>query len=171
MPPEYSPTGGAIALSVAVVKPDSRGTVTLRSRDPHEQPEIDCNFLAEARDARRILEGVKLARKIGRNPALSRFLELEMIPGDAITDDQLADAVASNLASYGHPTATAPMGGDGDPWAVVDGHGAVRGLSGLHVVDASIIPVVPSVAINLTTIMLAERIAEAVYRRAAARIH
>ena len=57
MPPEYSPTGGAIALSVAVVKPDSRGTVTLRSRDPREQPEIDCNFLAEERDARRMLGG------------------------------------------------------------------------------------------------------------------
>jgi choline dehydrogenase len=165
MPPEYSPTGGAIALSVAVVKPDSRGTVTLRSRDPHDQPEIDCNFLAEERDARRMVEGVKLARKIGRNPALARFLELEMIPGDMVTDDQLADAVASNLASYGHPTATAPMGGDDDPWAVVDGHGAVKGLSGLRVVDASIIPVVPSVAINPTTIMLAERIAETVYRR------
>src|SRR6202012_2217707 len=64
MPPEYSPTGGAIALSVAVVKPDSRGTVTLRSRDPHEQPAIDCNFLAEPRDLRRMLEGVRLARRI-----------------------------------------------------------------------------------------------------------
>ena len=57
LPPEYSPTGGAIALSVAVVKPDSRGTLTLRSRDPREQPEIDCNFLARgqgrAPDARR----------------------------------------------------------------------------------------------------------------------
>jgi choline dehydrogenase len=74
MPPEYSPTGGAIALSVAVVKPDSRGTLTLRSRDPGEQPEIDCNFLAEARDASRMLEGVRLARTIGRNPALARFL-------------------------------------------------------------------------------------------------
>src|ERR1700676_3108658 len=118
MPPEYSPTGGAIALSVAVVKPDSRGTATLRSRDPHEQPEIDCNFLAEERDARRMLEGVRLARKIGRSPALARFIELEVIPGDAVTDDQLLDAVASNLASYGHPTATAPMGGNADPWAV-----------------------------------------------------
>jgi choline dehydrogenase len=67
MPPEYSPTGGAVALSVAVVKPDSRGTLTLRSRDPREQPEIDCNFLAEDRDARRMLEGVQLARKIGRS--------------------------------------------------------------------------------------------------------
>ena len=160
MPPEYSPTGGAIALSVAVVKPDSRGTVTLRSRDPNEQPEIDCNFLAEGTDLRRMLEGVRLARKIGRNPALARFLELEILPGDAVGDDQLEEAVTSNLASYGHPVATAPMGGPDDPWAVVDSRGAVKGLSGLRVVDASIIPVVPSVAINVTTIMVAERIAK-----------
>src|SRR5438270_4068733 len=163
LPPEYSPTGGAIALSVAVVKPDSRGTVRLRSRDPGEQPEIDCNFLAEDRDVRRMLEGVKLARKIGRNPALARFLELEMIPGDAVTDDGLLEAVASHLASYGHPTATAPMGGPQDPWAVVDSHGAVKGIDGLRVVDASIMPVVPSVALNATTIMIAERIAKSVY--------
>jgi hypothetical protein len=57
-----------------------------------------------------MLEGVKLARKIGRNPTLARFIELEMMPGDAVTDDdQLADAVASNLGSYGHPTATASI--------------------------------------------------------------
>ena len=163
MPPGYSPTGGAIALSVAVVKPDSRGTLTLRSRDPREQPEIDCNFLAEDRDARRMLEGVKLTRKLGRNPALAQFRELEIIPGDAVGDEQLADAIASNLASYGHPTATAPMGGPEDPWAVVDSHGAVKGIDGLRVVDASIMPVVSSVALSPTTIMIAERIAKAVY--------
>jgi choline dehydrogenase-like flavoprotein len=163
IPPEYSPTGGAISLSVAVVKPDSRGTLTLRSRDPREQPEIDCNFLAQDRDARRMLEGVKLARKIGRNPALARFLELEILPGDGVGDDELADVIASNLASYGHPVATAPMGGREDPWAVVDSYGAVRGLDGLRVVDASIMPVVVSVALNPTTIMIAERIAKAVY--------
>jgi choline dehydrogenase len=164
MPPEYSPTGGAIALSVAVVKPDSRGTLTLRNRDPREQPEIDCNFLAEDRDARRMIEGVKLARRIGRNPALARFLELEILPGDAVADDQLAEAIASNLASYGHPTATAPMGGPQDPWAVVDARGAVKGVDGLRVVDASIMPVVPSVALNPTTIMIAERIARTIGR-------
>jgi choline dehydrogenase len=163
MPPEYSPTGGAIALSVAVVKPDSRGTLRLCSRDPHDQPEIDCNFLAEDRDARRMLEGVKLARKIGRNPALARFLELELLPGDAVGDEELAGAIASNLASYGHPCATAPMGGPEDPWAVVDSRGAVKGIEGLRVIDASIMPVVVSVALNPTTIMIAERIAQAVY--------
>jgi choline dehydrogenase len=110
-----------------------------------------------------MLEGVKLARKIGRNPALAQFVELEIIPGDAVGDDQLADVIAANLASYGHPVATAPMGGSDDPWAVVDSQGAVKGIDGLRVVDASIIPVVPSVAINPTTIMVAERIAKAVY--------
>jgi choline dehydrogenase len=159
LPPQFSPTGGAIALSVAVVKPDSRGTLRLCSRDPREQPEIDCNFLAEGRDARRMLEGVKLARRIGRNPALSQFLELEIFPGDAVGDDQLADVIASNLASYGHPVA----GGPDDPWSVVDSHGAVKGIDGLRVVDASIMPVVPSVALNPTTIMIAERIAKTVY--------
>jgi choline dehydrogenase len=169
IPPEYSPTGGAISLSVAVVKPDSRGTVTLRSRDPREQPEIDCNYLAEGRDARRMLEGVKLARKIGRNPALAQFLELEILPGDTVGDDQLADVIASNLASYGHPVATAPMGGPEDPWAVVDSRGAVKGIDDLRVVDASIMPVVTSVALNPTTIMIAERIAKTVYATEAGR--
>jgi choline dehydrogenase len=171
LPPEYSPTGGAITLSVAVVKPDSRGTLRLRSRDPREQPEIDCNFLSEDRDARRMLEGVTLARRIARNPALARFVELEIMPGDAVGDEQLADVIASNLASYGHPTATAPMGGPRDPWAVVDSHGGVQGIDGLRVVDASIMPVVPSVALNPTTIMIAERIAKAVYAGEPGRRH
>jgi choline dehydrogenase len=163
LPPEYSPTGGAIVLGAAVVKPDSRGSLTLRSRDPCEQPEIDLNFLAEDRDARRMLEGAKLARKIGRNPALAQFIELELIPGDAVGDDQLPDAIASNLAPYNHPTGTAPMGGPQDPWAVVDSHGAVKGIDALRVVDASIMPVAPSVPTNPTTIMIAERIAKAAY--------
>src|SRR6201999_992467 len=167
LPPQYSPTGGAIVLSVAVVKPDSRGTLRLRSRDPLEPPEIDCNFLAEGRDARRMLEGVRLARGLGRHPALARFLELEILPGDAVGDDQLAGAIAANLASYGHPAATVPMGGAQDPWAVVDSRGAVKGIGGLRVVDASIMPDVPSVALNPTVIMIAERIAQAVYPRTA----
>jgi choline dehydrogenase len=67
------------------------------------------------------------------------------------------------VAVYGHPTSTAPMGGSSDPWAVVDSVGAVKGVSGLRVVDASIIPDVPSTAINLTVIMLAERVYQRVY--------
>ena len=171
LPPEFSPTGGAISLSVAVVKPDSRGTLRLRSRDPREQPEIDCNFLAEDRDARRMLEGVKLARRIGRNPALAQFLELEIMPGDAVGDDQLADVIASNLASYGHPAATAPMGGPrtrGRSWTrMVPSRGSTDFVSSTH----RSCPVVASVALNPTTIMIAERIAKAVYASEPGPIH
>ena len=73
-------------------------------------------------------------------------------------DDALAQNVAANMAVYGHPTSAAPMGGPGDPWAVVDSAGAVNGVSRLRVVVASIIPEVPSSTTNVTTIMLAERI-------------
>ena len=75
----------------------------------------------------------------------------------------LAQVIASNTAVFGHPTATVPMGGSSNPWAVVDSVGAVKGVSGLWVVDASIIPEVPSAVTNLTVIMLAERIYQRVY--------
>lgn len=81
-----------------------------------------------------------------------------MLPGDAVTDEALLDLIASNLASYAHPTSTVPMGGPEDPWAVVDAVGAVKGLGGLRVVDASILPEIPSRATNLATIMVAERV-------------
>ena len=99
-------------------------------------------------------------------PGARPVLELKILPGDAVVgDDQLADAIASNLASYGHPTGTAPMGGLQDPWAVVDSRGAVKSVDALRVIDASIMPVVPSVALNPTTIMIAERMAATVYAR------
>jgi choline dehydrogenase len=161
----YSPTGGAIALAVAVVLPDSYGTVRLASRDPKEAPVIDLNLLSTARDRRRMLDGVKLARAIARNEVFAPFVTAELIPGDAVTSDEaLAHAIQSNLNAYGHPTSTAPMGGPDDPWAVVDALGAVKGVAGLRVVDTSIIPQVPSAPTNLTTIMLAEHIAKRVHR-------
>jgi choline dehydrogenase len=110
-----------------------------------------------------MLEGVRLSRKIARHQALARFLEREIIPGDAVGDDQPAAAVTTNVATYAHPAATAPMGGPGDPRAVVDSLGAVKGIDGLRVVHASIMPGIPSVAINPTVIMIAERIAKAAY--------
>jgi choline dehydrogenase len=160
----YSPTGGAIVLAISVVQPDSYGTLRLASRDPADAPVIDNNYLATSRDKRRMLEAVKLSRAIARNPVFTPFTAGEMIPGDAVADDDtLAQAIEANLAVYGHPTSTAPMGGPADPWAVVDSLGLVKGLSGLRVVDASIIPQVPSTVTNLTTIMLAERIHQRAY--------
>jgi choline dehydrogenase len=154
-----SPTGGAFVLAAAVVQPESRGTIKLASRNPKDPPISDSNFLATARDARRMLEGVKLGRDIARHRVFAPFSAGEMTPGDSVRDDAtLAEVVGANLAAYGHPTSTAPMGGPTDPWAVVDSLGSVRGVDRLRVVDASIIPEVPSSTTNLTVIMLAERI-------------
>ena len=156
--PAMSPTGGAIVLAVSVVQPESRGSVRLSSRNPTDPPIIDNNYLDTERDRRRMFEGVRIARRIARNPVLAPFISAEMMPGDEVHDDILPDAVESSLESYGHPTATAPMGPEGDERAVVDPFGAVHGVTGLRVVDASIIPLVPSAAPNLTIIMIAERI-------------
>jgi choline dehydrogenase len=156
--PRMSPTGGAIVLAVSVVQPESRGSLRLASRNPADPPIIDNNFLDTDPDRRRMLEGVRLARRIARNSVLAPFIDVELAPGGQVNDHDLLDAVESSLASYGHPTASAPMGLEGDEWAVVDSFGAVHGITGLHVVDASIIPVVPSAAPNLTIIMMAERI-------------
>ena len=159
-----SPTGGAIAVLSAVVQPEATGTLKLASRDPHDAPLIDPNYLGTSRDTRRLLEAVKIGRAIARSPVFAPFTAAELVPGDAVAhDDALAQVIAANPAVYGHPTSTAPMGGPGDPWAVVDSVGTVKGVSGLRVADASIIPEVPSSTTNVTVIMLAERIYQRVY--------
>ncbi|WP_328610686.1 GMC family oxidoreductase N-terminal domain-containing protein [Amycolatopsis sp. NBC_00345] len=164
--PAAGPTGGAIVLAIAVVRPESLGTVSLRSTDPHDAPVIDYNFLATARDRSRMLEGVKLSRAIAREGAFAEVTASELMPGEQVRDDaELETLIEQQLASYQHPTSTVPMGGAGDEGAVVDGSGAVKGVDGLRVVDASILPEVPSTATNLTTIMVAEHI----YRKFLAR--
>ncbi|HEY2060541.1 MAG TPA: GMC family oxidoreductase N-terminal domain-containing protein [Amycolatopsis sp.] len=160
----FSPTGGAIVVMAALVRPESTGTLKLASRNPGDAPLIDSGYLRTDRDTRRLLEGVKIGRAIARNPVFAPFVATELSPGEAVTDDAaLTEIITANVAVYGHPTSTAPMGGDNDPWAVVDAVGAVRGVSGLRVVDASIIPEVPSSTTNVTVIMVAEHIYRKVY--------
>jgi len=158
--PAASPTGGAIVLATALTLPESVGSVRLASRDPRAAPVIDFNFLATASDRRRLLEGVKLSRRIGRAAPFADLVAHEMEPGAGVkTDAQLEAALVAALDTYQHPTSTVPMGAESDATAVVDWLGAVRGVSGLRVVDASILPEIPSVATNLTTLMAAEHIA------------
>src|SRR5258707_9457736 len=88
LPPELSPTGGAITFGVAVVAPDSRGTIRLGSRDPRDQPVIDGNYLYEERDRRRLLEAVKIGRRLGTNPQLSPLIQPQIFPGPAIQNDE-----------------------------------------------------------------------------------
>jgi choline dehydrogenase len=151
-------------LLAALVQPDSTGTLRLASRDPGDAPLINANYLGTSHDARRVLEAVKLSRAIARNPVFPPLVTAELAPGDAVADDDaLAQAIAGNLAVYGHPTSTAPMGGPDDLWAVVDSVGNVKGITGLRVADASIIPEITSSPTNITVIMLAERIYQRAY--------
>jgi choline dehydrogenase len=154
---DATPSGGALVLAVAVVRPDSRGTLRLRSRDPLDPPIIDSNFLSEPRDRRRLLEAVRLTRTLARGEVLKPLLANELVPGDGVEDDDaLLDAIETNIASYGHPAATAPMG------SVVDSTGAVHDIVNLRVIDASILPRLTSAAPNLTVIGVAEHLARKV---------
>lgn len=163
--PAFSPTGGAIVLAVSIVRPDSVGILRLESRNPRQAPVIDYNFVEKPRDVRRMVEAVKLSRRIGRNELFEKVAESELLPGARVGDDELEQIIRENLGSYEHPTSTAPMGGDDDAWAVVDSEGAVRTVDALRVIDASIFPEVPSTATNLTTIMAAEYIFQRVYSK------
>jgi choline dehydrogenase len=163
--PNQSPTGGAIVLAVAITQPESIGRVRLASRDPRTAPVINYNLLNTERDMRRMIEGVQISRRIGRDAAFAKLVEMEMTPGSSVTDEgSLRRAIVEQLDVYQHPTSTVPMGLEGS--GVVDAFGRVYGLHGLMVVDASIMPFVPSAPTNLTTIMLAEHIARLLPRAA-----
>ncbi|KAG0074660.1 hypothetical protein BGZ90_010570 [Linnemannia elongata] len=111
-------------------------------------------------DRRRLLNGVKLARRLGAIKPLASLIERELNPGlDTIDDAAIEASMLDTIDTYHHPTSTAPMGADDNRMAVTDWLGAVRGVTGLRVVDASIFPDVPSAATNLTVIAAAEHIA------------
>ncbi len=159
--PKASPTGGAIVLASAVTLPKSIGRFRLSNRDPRAAPVIHYNFFDDQNDLDRMVEAVQLSRKIGRTAQFTDLIDHEMTPGNGMDDVKALRAnIVSNIAAYLHPTSTVPMGTSSDPTAVVDAWGKVRGIEALRVVDASIFPDIPSVATNVTTIMVAERIAE-----------
>ncbi|KWZ41340.1 dehydrogenase [Burkholderia savannae] len=159
-PHDQSPTKVGFVLAVALTRPLSVGSLKLASRKPGDAPVIDLNFLADEQDRVRLLDGIKLARRIGRTAPLSDLIHSELNPGPGVpTDEQILASVRSTLDTYHHPTSTAPMGVPGDPHAVVDLDGRVHGMHNLRVVDASIFPDSVSVATNVTTIATAEHIA------------
>ncbi|MGZ4288206.1 MAG: GMC family oxidoreductase [Solirubrobacteraceae bacterium] len=163
-------TGGRwrVQLSPYVMKPASAGSVRLRSPDPRESPELDLGFLSdpEAADLAIIVDGAELVRRFAATDALAPLLAAEARPGrEHGTRDELASYVRENVRGYFHGVGTCRIGADEDPHAVVDAVGAVRGTERLYICDASIIPTIPRANTNLTTIAIAERIAEIVGRQ------
>jgi hypothetical protein len=132
--PKLSPTGGAIVLACAVALPKSIGWLRLSSRDPRAAPHIHYNFFDDENDLDRLVEAVRLSRKIGRTAPFSDLIDREIAPGKTVDDSEALRAnIVSTIGAYLHPTSTVPMGTDSDPTAVVDAWGKVRGVEGLRV--------------------------------------
>jgi choline dehydrogenase len=149
-------------LDISLMRPLSHGSITLRSSDPRDHPVIEPNYLAEEQDRRDLLEGVKLAREIASARALDPFRDAEIVPpgGDG---DGLLDVAEAALSGY-HPVGTCRMGADDDRLAVTDRHLRVRGIDNLRIVDASIMPEIPSGNTNAPAIMIGERGADLIMR-------
>jgi choline dehydrogenase len=142
--------------SVCQLRPESRGTLRIKSADPSVPPAIHINYLAAETDRRAMIDGVRILRKILAAPALKPYAVGEVDPGPKVaSDDEILDFCRRTGSTVYHPTSTCRMGND--PLAVVDQRLKVRGIDGLRVVDASIMPDLMSGNTNAPTIMIAEK--------------
>lgn len=142
--------------SVCQVRPESRGTLRIKSADPAVPPEIRINYLATETDRTANVEGLKILRRILHAPALKPFVIEEVDPGSKVaSDEELLNYCRQRGSTIYHPTSTCRMGND--PLAVVDQRLRVRGIEGLRVVDGSIMPDLVSGNTNAPIIMIAEK--------------
>ncbi|MFT7418997.1 MAG: choline dehydrogenase [Reinekea sp.] len=138
------------------IRPDARGSVHIRSQDPKKPPAIQFNFLATEADQQAAVAGLRHARKISQTAPMSDYISEEIIPGlDHQTDAQLLEHCRSRGLSLLHCVGTCKMGID--ELAVVDSRLRVRGIEGLRVIDASIMPTIVSANTNAATIMIGEK--------------
>jgi choline dehydrogenase len=150
----------AITASVCNLNPTSRGSVEIASPSAADAPLIQPNYLSTAEDRQVAVESLRWVRRIAAMPALAFCRPREIKPGARFqTDEQLAWLAGDIATTIFHPAGTCRMGRDDDPLAVVNSRLCVRGVGGLRVVDASVMPLLPSGNINAPTLMIAERAA------------
>jgi len=149
------------SIHVCQLRPESRGHVGLRSADPFDDPAIFANYLATDEDRRALRQGVTIARDVAAQKSLTAIRGAEFQPGEAVTTDAEVDAwIRRSAETIYHPVGTCRMGLADDGMAVVDEQLRVRGLSGLRVVDASVMPTLVGGNTNAPTIMIAEKAAD-----------
>jgi choline dehydrogenase len=145
-----------MTVVIGQCRPDSRGSIHIKSPTPGSEPAIRPNFLSAQTDRDATVAGMQIARKIVSHPSMSKYIAFENNPGDKVQsyDEWLDFARRSGQTTY-HVVGTCKMGSD--PMAVVDDRLRVHGIAGLRVIDASIMPTVPSGNTNAPTIMVAEK--------------
>ncbi len=149
--------GTGYSLHTCILRPKSRGTVSLGSADPAAPPRIDPQFLSHDDDMATMLKGVKLARRIMDSPAFKALPREELYTHGIYDDEGLKTAIRQRGDTIYHPVGTCRMGAADDTGAVVDPSLKVRGLDGLYVVDASVMPTLVGGNTNAPTIMIAEK--------------
>jgi choline dehydrogenase len=153
--------GHGMTLNTAYLRPESRGEVTLASSNPMDEPLIDPNYLSAPEDLRHSIDGFRLAREILSQSSLASITKTEYLPGANVRTDA---EIAAYIREYGktdfHPAGTCKMGQDA--MAVVDADLKVKGIDGLRVIDASVMPTVVSGNTNAASIMIGERGSDAV---------
>ncbi len=151
----------AFTASICDLRPQSRGHVTIRDADPHSAPKIAPCYLSHEADRIKAAKALRLTRRIVSQPALAPFQPVEYLPGaDFTTDEQLAQAAGMVGTTIFHPVGTCQMGRADDPMAVTDPALRVRGIEGLRIADASIMPRITSGNTSSPTLMIAERAAQ-----------
>ena len=151
----------AFTASVCNLNPTSRGQVQIRSARPEDAPAIAPNYLSTEIDRHIAAQSLRLTRRIAAQPALARYRPREVKPGVQFeTDDELARLAGDIGTTIFHPVGTCRMGRSDDPLAVVDSELRVRGVAGLRIADASVMPSITSGNTNSPTLMIAERAAE-----------
>jgi choline dehydrogenase len=150
----------AFTASVCNLRPTSRGHVRIRSRDSLAPPAITCHYLTTDADRKIAADSLRLARTVAVQPALSKYQPEEFMPGAALqTDEELVRAAGDIGTTIFHPVGTCRMGSPGDLATVVDSRLRVRGVAGLRIIDASIMPTITSGNTNSPTLMIAEKAA------------
>ena len=145
---------------IQLLRPKSTGSVRLASNRPEDKPVIDPNFFADPYDMQTLIAGFRECRRIFAQPALAAMTGAEIEPGaQCQSDSEIDNALRKIVNTAYHPTGTCKMGPDSDPMAVVDSRLRVRGVSGLRVVDASVMPDIISGNTSAPTMMMAQRAA------------
>jgi choline dehydrogenase-like flavoprotein len=168
--PFRQPFSDGFACRTVLLHPESRGEVRLASSDPAAKARIHQNFLSTPYDWAALRASVRIVRELAAQPSLAPYVGAELAPGPASSSDAEIDAFIRKTAiTVHHPAGTCRMGADDDPRAVVDSELRVKGVRGLRVVDASVMPDLTSGNINAPVIMIAERAADMIRGRALAR--